>query len=125
MIYCETCKKLKHVVEFQKDNPMLSCGHLKEFKSSIGDDIQSFMIQEAIQSNKPLVSVIRQCIEDVLQVLEECEEKPTVGRCKTCGIVSIYYDKNNVARCGGDMVKNPGCGMLIECDVIYVKEKQL
>jgi hypothetical protein len=123
MIYCEKCKKLKHVVEFQKDNPILSCGHGKKSENSIANDIESFLIQEAIQNNKPLISVTKQYIEEVLQVLEECEEKPTVAYCKTCGAVTIYYDKNNIARCGGDMVSNPGCGMPInlECEVIQGK----
>jgi hypothetical protein len=120
MIYCERCKKLRRVTEFKKDNPILSCGHGKESKeSTIKDDIESFLIQEAIQNNKPLVSITKQYIKKILQIIEECDEKLTVGRCNTCGIVSVYYDENNVARCGGDMVKNPGCGMPInlECEV--------
>jgi len=113
MIYCERCKKIKKVVDFNKDDPILSCGHQKTCENRT-DSIESYMIQEAIRDGESLLTIKRKCFEGVLKILEDCEEKPTVGECKTCGTVTVHYDPDGIPRCGGDMILNPGCGMPVQ-----------
>ncbi len=92
-IYCRKCKKKQQVVGFQKDDPILSCGHVKR-SSNLDDRINECM-------------KIFQNIFDTLPSLGDEQ----ISYCPICDMtVSIMTDENGTPRCCGDMMTNPGCG---------------
>jgi hypothetical protein len=95
MIYCSKCDKHQEVTGFQKDNPILKCGHIKT---------------PAYESNPKIETIV----SDINAELAVREVLFTIGYCKKCGTVTYYVDRNGTPICAGDLTKNPGCGMPVE-----------
>lgn len=101
-IFCIICKQDKEIVEFERDDPKLSCGHVKSISS-----------EDEEQLNTPK--------EQVKNLMNLFEPTSTAGHCDICGVVTIIKDSNGVLRCGGNLHTNPGCGMPLK---LYNRQKQ-
>lgn len=118
-IYCRACKEHREIVKFDRDDPVLSCGHIKH-RTRVDDkihdvqrDIEEMFVEEARKSNLTPEEIRTECVQGLLEIFGETEqEAPTVDHCRTCGTVTVI-EKKGVRRCGGNMIDNPGCGMPI------------
>jgi len=79
MAYCRECRKMKKVVGFEKDDPLLSCGHVKHRRKSddwihvATADIHKFFAEEAEKSGLSFEQVQEECAQALIKVF--CIEK--------------------------------------------------
>jgi hypothetical protein len=118
MIYCRSCKKFVTVVGFHRDDPKLSCGHVKQRTAADDEvmrctiDLEKILLEESKLRGIP----VEQVKEDILNSLINGTEIPNnnIAYCDICStVVSVINDIHNVRRCGGNLVDNPGCGCII------------
>lgn len=104
--YCRVCKKLAEIVRWDKDDPVLSCGHVK--RRSAADDRVAECARD-IQSTIP--KGIR---DDFLRVVVEEwvreQEEGRIAFCPICEQTVSTTERNGKQVCGGDLLQNPGCG---------------
>lgn len=118
MIFCHKCKQSKKIIGFNRDNPVLSCGHEKTIEMFELEQTLTIEAQNRKMSIEDVRSEYIRCLCDMLS------DKPvsTIGHCNTCGVVTILIDQCGVQRCGGNLRDNPGCGMPI---ILYDKVTSL
>ena len=123
MIYCKVCQDHRKVDGFYRDDPVLSCGHIK-YRSDEDDKIQEVrheieeMFHKEADSRGISVEEIRaEFVQGLLDIFGSQEITSTIGHCKTCGVVTVYIGADGTRCCGGNLIDNPGCGMLIEQSV--------
>lgn len=119
MIYCRECKKFVTVVGYHRDDPKLSCGHVKQ-RTDDDDKVErcSIDIEKSINEEAKLRGIspeqVREGILDSLINEPPNNADLSIGICDICNtIVSVVEDVHGARRCGGNLVDNPGCGCLI------------
>lgn len=105
------------MVGYHRDDPELSCGHIK--RRTDGDDKVekcNIDIERALAEEAKLRGVsVEQAKEDLLNsLINETIHHETIDFCDICGTaVTVIIDIHGVRRCGGNLVDNPGCGCLL------------
>ncbi len=119
MIYCRICRDHRKIDGFHRDDPILSCGHIK-CRSSKDDKAQEVryeieeMFREEADTRGVAVEEIRtEFVQGLLDIFGSQKIANTVGNCKTCGTVTVNVGTDGTRRCGGNLIDNPGCGMPI------------
>ena len=113
MVFCEICKTSKEITGYNRDDPVLSCGHIKQLTNEIKvPEIEEMLCYEATKRGISVEQVRSEYIKGLMNMFSE-ESVSTVGHCDICGTVTIIIDKNGICRCGGNLQDNPGCGMPI------------
>ena len=115
MIYCRQCCDHKNIIGFDRDDPVLSCGHVKRRKDpeETKTEIEKIYQLEAKRRQVSPEQVRDEYLRSFLHVFENVPDT-TVGYCRYCGVVTVLKDKHGVHRCGGNLDKEPGCGMPLE-----------
>jgi hypothetical protein len=105
LIYCPICQAPRRVIGFERDNPRLSCGHVKR--------PLSLAIERRIAGCAHAAQKIVDMSVSELHLFK-LERDDKVGYCPICNmIISIVLDKRGHKRCGGNLMDNPGCGCLL------------
>jgi hypothetical protein len=122
MIYCRKCADHKDIIGFDRDDPVLSCGHVKRRQDTrqAKQEIEKIFQLEAQRRNVTPHQVRDEYLRSFLHVFDN-DVDTTVGCCKFCGVVTVMKDSHGTHRCGGNLDNSPGCGMPL--DVIEHKVK--
>lgn len=119
-IFCRECGGHYDVVGYERDDPILSCGHTKH-RTDLDDgvqnsrnEIETMFRQEAEDQGRSVREIRREYIRGFLDLFGHNAGLSTVGHCETCGVVTVIQDEEGVFRCGGNLHDNPGCGMPLE-----------
>lgn len=84
-VFCPCCKNDQAVVNWDRDDPVLECGHIKR-------------VDRVEQSLK---SIFRLCFDDQTAFCPDCK-----------AYVTVIHSRGK-ARCGGNLLDNPGCGRVL------------
>jgi hypothetical protein len=119
-IFCRKCGEYRSVQGYERDDPILSCGHVKH-RTDIDDgvhkarrEIETMFEEEAEDRGASIKEIRDEYIRGLLDLFEHEADPSTVGHCEICGTVTIVEDEEGVLRCGGNLHDNPGCGMPLE-----------
>ena len=118
-IYCRECKDHCEIISFHRDNPILSCGHVKhrtaqdDIVLSTRREIELILLEEATARGVAIEQVRAEFTNGLMDMFNSADEAQTIGHCATCGMITVFEDDRGVRRCGGNLVDNPGCGMPI------------
>lgn len=117
-IYCQTCREKRGVVGFVRDDPQLSCGHVKQAKRDALDEtratVEGIFEREANRRGIDKEQVRVEYVQNLLDLFSMEETESTVGNCEICGTVTVIVGEDGIDRCGGNFLDNPGCGMPVE-----------
>lgn len=70
--FCNICKKLEKIVEFQRDNPVLDCGHVKHPTNLEIDECRDELLSK-LESGSVLLGIpFQELKQSVLESI--CEE---------------------------------------------------
>lgn len=109
--YCKECRTVAEVVGFQRDDPVLSCGHVKRLPSDESekclDDIRKEMED---QPDEVKIALYKIALESLME-----NSTTDISYCPICEeMVSVIRDEEGRRRCGGNYENNPGCGCLLK-----------
>lgn len=118
--YCRTCRSIVRVVRWDRDNPVLSCGHVKH-RSVLDDrlsecaiDIRRAAENEAQVTGMSALDIQTLFLKAALAVQSRRFSTEAVTFCPICEQeVSIVETKDGEKICGGNYLNNPGCGCIL------------
>lgn len=109
LTYCRHCKKLSRVTHYDRDNPVLSCGHIKSSpcNDKCAQAVNSALTDASIKTGRSVEQLQLGLFFDLLGV--------PVSYCPICNaIITILKNKRGERICGGNLFDNPGCGCLLK-----------
>jgi hypothetical protein len=118
-LFCRECGDHREIIEYTRDDPILSCGHIKQRVQqddqvhAAQQEIERILIEDAKTRQMTVEQVRTEFTNSLLEIFTPTDKTPTIGHCETCGKTTIYIDKDGTKRCGGNLLDNPGCGMPI------------
>lgn len=118
-LFCRECGDHREIVGYRRDDPILSCGHVKGRSSqddvlySTQQEISKILAEAADNRGMTVEEVRAEFTNGLLNLFTPMDETQTIGHCETCGKTTIFVDRDGIKRCGGNLLDNPGCGMPI------------
>lgn len=103
--YCRKCKTVEKVVGFERDDPILSCGHVK--RRTLGDSRVDKCRQEIRQILSDEPAPVKQAF---FEALFDTITSKRVGYCPICDSIVSIITENGIRKCGGNLYDNAGCG---------------
>ena len=94
---CLKCNTEEPVVGFDRDDPILGCGHVKKLTTKV--DLCSELVQ-GIFGKMPLSLV-------------STRRKVQTAYCPNCKKEVLVVKDKGQSRCAGDMIVNSGCGRVL------------
>lgn len=101
--YCRKCKKIVEVLGFERDDPVLSCGHTKRREK------ESQKLDALRQNFVPSEELLFALLGAYLAI-----RKDQISYCPVCDDVVSVIENNGTRFCGGNLIDNPGCGCTIK-----------
>jgi hypothetical protein len=103
-IFCRECGTFRPVVGYQRDNPVLTCGHVKD-RNIVDDRVNNCRnLLEKLLGPKDTGS-LKHLLAASLRNYSEFTDF-----CPVCGtVVCVIVDQEGVRRCHGNLLTRPGC----------------
>jgi hypothetical protein len=103
-VFCRECGAFKPLVWYQRDNPVLSCGHIKN-RSIVDDRVSSCRtLLEKLLGPKDVGSLKLLLATSLRNYSEFTDFCPV---CQT--VVCVIVDCDGIRRCHGNLLTRPGC----------------
>ena len=117
--YCRICREFVEVTGFERDDPVLACGHVKrraksdDTISQCAADIESVISTEAQSSGSSVDELRDELLKSILGLKEP--DRDNVRHCPICdSLVAVARNRRGQAICGGNLYDNPGCGCVLK-----------
>lgn len=117
--YCRICREFVEVTGFERDDPVLACGHVKRRRKSddkisqCAADIDRAITAEALDSGSSKDLLREELLKSVLGLKEP--DRENIRYCPICdSLVAVAKNKRGLAICGGNLYDNPGCGCILK-----------
>jgi hypothetical protein len=102
-VFCRECKTFRPVIGYQRDNPILTCGHVKD-RNIIDDRVSSCrsLLDKLLgEKDRSLKTLLVTSLRNYSEFTDYCPV------CQT--VVCVIVDQEGVRRCHGNLLTRPGC----------------